>query len=162
MFTVQYDKYSIGAFPNFEDATKYIYIKSTMHSVCPSLELGLPQPLSRQRVCPTPRTKGWGAHWPAAKGVGGSPNADDWRKSLALCLLCERMVAQGLALKRLKEERARRGERVGGHELYRCTKAPVGPLLSFPLLSTISPEVLCNHSHNNSSHRTNLNIFSFF
>ncbi len=47
---------------------KYVYIKSTTLPV-PSSELGLSQPLSRQRVCP-------------------SPNSDDWRKSLALCLLC--------------------------------------------------------------------------
>ncbi len=38
----------------------------------PSSELGPPQPLSRKRVCPPPQTKGWGAHSPAAKGVGES------------------------------------------------------------------------------------------
>jgi hypothetical protein len=39
----------------------------------PSSELGLPQPLSRKRLCLPPRTKGWGgAHSPAAKGVGES------------------------------------------------------------------------------------------
>ncbi len=42
------------------------------HSECPSSELGLPQTLYRKRVCPPPRTKGWGAHSPAAKGVGES------------------------------------------------------------------------------------------
>ncbi len=79
-----------------------------------------PTPLSRQRVCPSPRTKGGGgAHSPAGEGVGefqfrrlkkklstlptlchgeghtrlqergwGSPNSDDWRKSLVVCLLC--------------------------------------------------------------------------
>jgi hypothetical protein len=36
-----------------------------------------PHPLSRKLVCP-PR---------AGEGVG-SPNSDDWRKILALCLLC--------------------------------------------------------------------------
>jgi hypothetical protein len=40
--------------------TKYVYIKSTTVYV-PSSELGLSRP---------------------------SPNSDDWRKSLALCLLC--------------------------------------------------------------------------
>jgi hypothetical protein len=35
---------------------------------------------------PLPRTGG-GAHSPAGEGWG-SPNYDDWRKSLALCLLC--------------------------------------------------------------------------
>ncbi len=38
----------------------------------PSSELGLPQPLSRKRVCPPPEPKGGGAHSPAAKGVGES------------------------------------------------------------------------------------------
>jgi len=51
-----------------------------------SSELELPQPLSRQRVCPSPqmregqtrlRVRGW-----------GSPNSDDFRKSLGHCLLC--------------------------------------------------------------------------
>jgi hypothetical protein len=40
------------------------------------------QPLSRQRVCPSPGTKRGGV-----RGVE-SPNSDDWRKGLALCLLC--------------------------------------------------------------------------
>jgi hypothetical protein len=51
------------------------------HSVqyVPSSALGLSQPLSRQRVCPSPQNqvRGW-----------GRPNSDDRRKSLALCLLC--------------------------------------------------------------------------
>jgi hypothetical protein len=51
------------------------------------LELGLPHPFSRKRVCPPPRTKGWGAHSPAAKGVGES-QFQRLEKRLALCLLC--------------------------------------------------------------------------
>ncbi len=39
--------------------TKYLHIQSTTVYV-PSSELGLPQPLCRKRVCPPPRTKGWG------------------------------------------------------------------------------------------------------
>jgi hypothetical protein len=51
--------------------TKYIHIQSTTVYV-PSSELGLSHPFSRQRV-----------------RSGGSPNwFDDWRKSLAICLLC--------------------------------------------------------------------------
>ncbi len=51
-----------------------------------------PHPLPRRRVCyyhhPNPGTKGGGGtHSPAIEGAG-SPNSDDWRKSLALCLLC--------------------------------------------------------------------------
>ncbi len=42
---------------------------------------------SRKRVCPPPRTKGWGAHSPAAKGVGES-QFQRLEKRLALCLLC--------------------------------------------------------------------------
>jgi hypothetical protein len=51
--------------------TKYLYIKSTTVYV-PSSELGLSQPLSRLRVCPSPHNGGGGAHSPAAKGVGES------------------------------------------------------------------------------------------
>jgi hypothetical protein len=53
----------------------------------PSLELRLPHPLCRKQVCPPPGTKGGEAHSPAGE-VAGSPNSDDLRKSLALCLLC--------------------------------------------------------------------------
>jgi hypothetical protein len=55
----------------------------------PSSELGLPQPLSRKRLCPPPpRPKGGGeAHSPAAKGVGES-QFRRLEKNLALCLLC--------------------------------------------------------------------------
>jgi hypothetical protein len=37
---------------------------------------------------PPPGTKGGGAYSHAGEGLG-SHNSDDWRKSLALCLLCE-------------------------------------------------------------------------
>jgi len=40
---------------------------------------------SRERVC-APGTQG-GQHMPSDEGVGG-PNSDEWRESLALCLLC--------------------------------------------------------------------------
>ncbi len=55
----------------------------------------LPQPLSRKRVCPPPRSKGWGGHTRLRLRGWGSSNSDDWRKSLALCLLC------GLASRRV-------------------------------------------------------------
>jgi hypothetical protein len=68
--------------------TKYVYIKSTTVYV-PSSELGLPQPLSRQRECPSPQNRGGGGGHTRLQVWGwGSPNADDWRKSLTLCLLC--------------------------------------------------------------------------
>ncbi len=54
-------------------STKYIHIKSTTVYV-PSLELGLSHPLSRQRVCPSPRNQrvGGGAHSRACEGLGES------------------------------------------------------------------------------------------
>ncbi len=63
--------------------TKYVYTECATVYV-PSSKLGLSQPLSRQRVCPSPPERGGGAHSPAAEG---SPNSDDRRKSLAL--LCD-------------------------------------------------------------------------
>jgi hypothetical protein len=65
--------------------TKYVYIKSTTEYV-PSSELGLPQPLARQRVCPSPQNRG-GHTRLRVRGLG-TPNSDDWRNSLALGLLC--------------------------------------------------------------------------
>ncbi len=53
----------------------------------PSLELGLPHPFSRKRMCPPPGPKGGGAYSPAAKGVGDS-QFQRLEKRLALCLLC--------------------------------------------------------------------------
>ena len=47
----------------------------------PSLYLEPPPPRNQ-------REGGGQAHSPAGEGWG-SPNSDDWRKSLALCLLCE-------------------------------------------------------------------------
>ncbi len=44
------------------------------HSVCPSSELGLSQPLSRQLVFPSPQKQGGGGTLACGWGVGGSPN----------------------------------------------------------------------------------------
>ena len=46
----------------------------------------LSHPLSRQRVCPSPRG---GGHTRLRVRGCGSPNSDDGRKSLALCTLCD-------------------------------------------------------------------------
>jgi hypothetical protein len=54
--------------------TKVHVYKSTTEYV-PSSELGLSHPLSRQRVCPSPRNQrggGGGAHSPAGEGLGES------------------------------------------------------------------------------------------
>jgi hypothetical protein len=47
------------------------------HSACPSSELGLSQPLSRQRVFPSPQKQGGGGTLARGWGVGGSPNSDE-------------------------------------------------------------------------------------
>ncbi len=55
----------------------------------PSPWLGLPHPLSHKRVCPPPPPEPkCGGPPPLRVRVWGSPNSDDWRKSLAICLLC--------------------------------------------------------------------------
>ncbi len=59
------------------------------HSVSlPLLELGLSHSLSRQRVCPSHRNHRVAGHTRVRVRGWGSPNSNDWRKSLALCLLC--------------------------------------------------------------------------
>ncbi len=68
-----------------------------------SSELGPPTPLPQKSVSP-PRNQSGGKHSPAGEGGAGGPNStvtkasageevggpnsEDWRKSLALCLLC--------------------------------------------------------------------------
>jgi hypothetical protein len=47
------------------------------HSVRPSTELGLSQPLSRQRVFPSPQKQGGGSTLACGWGVGGSPDSDE-------------------------------------------------------------------------------------
>ncbi len=47
-----------------------------------------PNPSLAGECAPPPRTGGVHAHSPAGEGLGGSANSDDWRKSLALFLLC--------------------------------------------------------------------------
>ncbi len=54
----------------------------------PSSELAPPAPFLYSECVPPPQPKGVvGQHSLAGEGPGGT-NSDDWRKSLALCLLC--------------------------------------------------------------------------
>ncbi len=65
--------------------TKYVYIKSP--TVCPLVGIGtLPTPLSPASV-PLPPEPG-GGHTRLRLRGWGSPNSEDWIKSLGLCLLC--------------------------------------------------------------------------
>jgi hypothetical protein len=58
------------------------------HSVCPLVVIGtLPPPLSPASV-PLPPEPGGGGHTGLRARGWGNPNSHDWRKSLALCLLC--------------------------------------------------------------------------
>jgi hypothetical protein len=65
-----------------------VRIYKEYHSVCPLVGIGtLPTPLSPASV-PLPPEPG-GGHTRLRVRGWGSPNSDDWRKSLALCLLCD-------------------------------------------------------------------------
>jgi hypothetical protein len=67
---------------------RWIMIFLEYQSVCPLVQIGSAHPLSskRERPPPPPRNQREGQRSPAGKGIGG-PNSDDWRRSLALCLL---------------------------------------------------------------------------
>jgi hypothetical protein len=59
------------------------------HSVCPLVGIGtLPPPYLASECAPPPGTKEWGGHTRLRVRGWGSQNSDDWRKSLARCLLC--------------------------------------------------------------------------
>ncbi len=65
------------------------------HSVCPSSELGLSQPLSRQRVFPSPQKQGGGGTLACGWGVGGNPNSDEGHTlwySLYVRTLCSELL----------------------------------------------------------------------
>jgi hypothetical protein len=65
-----------------------VRIYKEYHSVCPLVGIGtLPTPLPPARMPPPPPVLGGGGYSLAREGLG-SPNSDDWRKSLALYLLC--------------------------------------------------------------------------
>jgi hypothetical protein len=79
---------AVGTQAYFTLATKYVYLQSTTVYV-PSSEMGLSHPPPLTSECaPPPGTKG-GGHTRLRVRGWGSPNSDDWRKSLALCLLCD-------------------------------------------------------------------------
>ncbi len=63
-----------------------IHIYQEYHSVCPLVRIGSAQPLSRKRVCLSPRNQREGGTL-ACEWEGGEPKSDDLWKSLALCLL---------------------------------------------------------------------------
>jgi hypothetical protein len=64
-------------FFSFEHMHHKVHTYKEYHSVCPSSELRLSQPLSRQRVFPSPQKQGGGGTLACGWGVGGSPNSDE-------------------------------------------------------------------------------------
>ncbi len=69
-------------------AAHKVCIYKEYDSVCPLVGIGtLQSPLSPESVPLPPERGGGGAHSPGGEGWG-SPNSDDLRKRLALCLLC--------------------------------------------------------------------------
>jgi hypothetical protein len=65
----------------------YVYcLYPEYHSVCPLVRIGTPPPPSPASECVPPGTNG--REHTRLRVRGGGPNSDDWRKSLALCLLC--------------------------------------------------------------------------
>ncbi len=72
-------------------STYTIYLE--YHRVCPLVRIGTLHPLFPEQVCP-PRTYEGRHTRLRVRGWEGS-NSDDWRKSLALCLLCDVHVDLG-------------------------------------------------------------------
>ncbi len=65
-----------------------VLIYTEHHSVCPFVGIGTPPTTLPQASVPSPPPKGGGGNTRLWLWGWGSPNSDDWRKSLALCLLC--------------------------------------------------------------------------
>ncbi len=59
-----------------------------MYSMSPRRNWDSPNPSLASKCAPSPRT-GRGGHTRLRVRGWGSPNSDDSRKSLALCLLCD-------------------------------------------------------------------------
>ncbi len=78
------------------DHKVHLYLE--YHSVCPLVEIGTPHHHYRCECAPPPGTKwGWGHTWLRVRGWG-SPNSNDCRKSLALCLLSTLCSRRSLTL----------------------------------------------------------------
>jgi hypothetical protein len=71
------------------DVIHKVLIYKEHHSVCPFVGIGTLPPLLSPASVPLPPVQRGGGHARLRVGGWGSPNSDDWRKSLALCLLCD-------------------------------------------------------------------------
>jgi hypothetical protein len=67
----------------------HMYLDSIEYlSVCPLVRIGTPTPIPTSECVPPGATWGEGHIRLRVRGWEGCPNSDDWRKGLALCLLC--------------------------------------------------------------------------
>jgi hypothetical protein len=73
--------------PERASDTKYIHAYRVPQCLSSRPTWDLLAPLPQASVSP-PEPKGEATHSPAGKRGWGSPNSDDWRKILALCVLC--------------------------------------------------------------------------
>ncbi len=73
---------------NMVSQSTYICIEYQNHSECPLVGIWTPPPPLLQECVPHPSEQKGGGHTCLREREWGSPNSDDWRKSLALCLLC--------------------------------------------------------------------------
>ncbi len=68
------------------------------HSVCPLVRIGPPTPLSCKRMSPPPTKRGGNTRL-RVRGWG-SQNSEEWRKNLALCLLCAQHYVSSTSLQK--------------------------------------------------------------
>ncbi len=88
---------------------RYHQVLIEHHSVSPLVGIGTPPtPLPHESV-PSPSDQRVGGHTRLRLRGWGSPNSDDWRKSLALCLLCGRYSHWSLEWVRGSQWRGWRG-----------------------------------------------------
>ncbi len=96
------------------------------HSVCPLVGIGtLPTPLSPASVPLLPEPRGGGGHTRLRGRGWGSPNSDDYRKSLALCFsVVDQNMLQLYIMQSIE----------GMNE---CTKRSLGTLVQVPVIPAI-------------------------
>ncbi len=73
----------------FISPTKYVYVKGTTECMSPRRNWDSPNPSLAGEYAPRSPQNREGGHTRLRVRGWGSPNSDDWRKSLALCLLCD-------------------------------------------------------------------------
>ncbi len=78
----------ISSFTETVEWNKTFYSTSKYECMSPRWNWDSPTPSLASECAPPPGTKRGGGHTRLRVRGWGSPNSDDWRKSLVLCLLC--------------------------------------------------------------------------